>query len=148
MSLYGVSLAGVKGLLPWREITQDTKPSVTDVDDWLTADEAALSALVGTLVAVPDPEQRESLTVLAAQVVHHRVAARTEAAGLPEVANPNDASVYANWLSREADRLEGRLLTAVTTATGDTDPSSPEAVTTTGNFPDAHGWDVANRPNW
>jgi hypothetical protein len=80
VSLYGSSVAGVKALLPWRQITQDTKPSVTDVDGWLTGDEAALSAVVGDLVAVPDPGVRDRLTALAAQVVHHRVAARAEAA--------------------------------------------------------------------
>lgn len=102
---YGATIAGVQAHLPTQPITADSIPSEDQVAGWLDTLTGQVMAEVGDLQALPDdppptggPGLRTRLTVMAAGVIQLGAASWTEAASKPELADPNNASAYANWL--------------------------------------------------
>lgn len=93
---YGATFELVKGLLPHRRWSADSKPTKDDVEGYIASVSAVLGISVDPLPA--DEGVAGRLVALARRAVVLGAAAHAEAAAAPERAKPNDVSSYATWL--------------------------------------------------
>jgi hypothetical protein len=120
MPVFGESVDGVRGVLPWRTIDASTRPTEAQVLDLLDGIAAQVSARLGPIGVLPD-DQEANVTAWARRLVHTGVASLVEAAGEPEALEGRQASAYATWLwERFTEGLEqlGALVDALVPGPG------------------------------
>lgn len=96
--LYGATVGDVRNHLAHRTFEPGSRPTAGDVVQLLARVSSSLAARIGDVDAIADDGRRARVRSAARHAVGLGAAAYAEAAAAPELANPNDASSYAQWL--------------------------------------------------